>query len=351
MREDESLQMKTFLSSTYQDLVPHRRAAADALERLGQHTGRMEVFGAMPVEPLTACLTEIDNCDLFVAIYAHRYGFVPGGSSVSITESELQHAVKRNKPIFCFVVNEDHPWPPKWIDEGVDKERLQALKMRVGAGVVRDSFTTPEDLAVKVATSVGRYLSHKTAVSAPDNTYVEHLKNCGDLEELLERGLRDLEATTATDYNQIFLASTSAYSKHLIAVADAMPAHKQRYRVATFAGLLGAAFAAGKSLNAGRVRERRGYSQAVPETRSELVVPIGTGTAVLGVLNSESEVEDHYSDDMRLRAELLADALAQLLPLFGWSPGRAEEDAPWIKRTPAMGAEPNGQHEPAQAGP
>jgi hypothetical protein len=40
--------MKVFLSSTYSDLVDHRKAAAEALERLGQQVGRMEIFGSRP---------------------------------------------------------------------------------------------------------------------------------------------------------------------------------------------------------------------------------------------------------------------------------------------------------------
>ena len=342
--------MKTFLSSTYQDLAAHRKAAVEALERLGQQAGRMEVFGARPEEPLTACLAEIDDSDLFVGIYAHRYGFVPPGSTTSITEAELDHAAKSNKPIFCFVVNDDHPWPPKMIEEGDGKQRLKALKDGIGAGLVRDVFTTPEDLAVKLATSVGRYLSQKAPPGTDHNAYFDNLKKCGDLEELLERALRELESATATDYNQIFLSSTSAYSKHLIAVADAMPQHKQRYRVATFSGLLGTVFSSGKTLNAGRVRERKGYFQAVLETRSELVTPIGTGTAVLGVLNSESEEEDHFTDQMCVRVERLAEALARLLPPFGWSPGQLDEDAPWIQRTPAIGAERAAADPPEAAG-
>ncbi len=341
--------MKTFLSSTYQDLVAHRKAAAEVLEHLGQQTGRMEVFGARPEEPITACLAEIDECDLFVGIYAHRYGFVPTGSTTSITETELDHAARSNKPIFCFVVNDDHPWPPKMIEDGVGKERLKALKQRISSDVVRDVFTTPEDLAVKVATAVGRYLSQKAPPKTEHNSYIENLKKCGDLEELLERALREMESATVTDYNQIFLSSTSAYSKHLIAVADAIPRHKQRYRVATFSGLLGGVFSSGKTLNAGRIRERKGYFQAVLETRAELVIPIGTGTAVLGVLNSESEEEDHFTDEMRLHVERLAEALAQLLPLFGWSPGLPDEEAPWIQRTPAIGTEPYAPADPPKA--
>jgi hypothetical protein len=97
-------------------LIEHRRYAADAIERLGQQTSRMEVFGARPEEPLEACIQEIDQSDLFVGIYAHRYGYIPEGSDVSITESEFQYAKRKEKALLCFIVDEDHPWPPPMID-------------------------------------------------------------------------------------------------------------------------------------------------------------------------------------------------------------------------------------------
>lgn len=156
--------MKIFLSSTYQDLIAHRNAAREALERLGQQADRMEVFGARPQEPMTACLEEIDQCDLFVGIYAHRYGYVPAGASASITEMELTHAGKTKKPIFCFIINNDLPWPPKMIEYGVAK-KMKALKETVKSYCTPDTFTTPEDLALKVATSVGRYLAEKRSDS------------------------------------------------------------------------------------------------------------------------------------------------------------------------------------------
>jgi uncharacterized protein DUF4062 len=53
--------MKVFLSSTYEDLREHRAKAAQAIERLGQHGIRMEVFGARADEATTACLEEIES--------------------------------------------------------------------------------------------------------------------------------------------------------------------------------------------------------------------------------------------------------------------------------------------------
>ena len=151
--------MKTFLSSTYLDLKEHRHAVVEALERLGQDVGRMEVFGARPDEPTTACLDEVEACDLFVGVYAHRYGFVPLGSEISITEREFNHATQFNKPIFCFFVSEDHPWPPKMVEGEPGQSKLSIFRQRVSDSVVRDVFTTSEDLALKVATAVGHYLT------------------------------------------------------------------------------------------------------------------------------------------------------------------------------------------------
>jgi hypothetical protein len=123
--------MKTFLSSTYIDLKEYRQAASEALERLGHKVNRMEIFGARPDEPKEACLKEIDECDLFVGIYAYRYGYVPSGSLISITEQEYNHAIQKGRPAFCFFINEDHPWLPKLVDSGPERTKLNNLKTRI----------------------------------------------------------------------------------------------------------------------------------------------------------------------------------------------------------------------------
>lgn len=76
----------------------------------------MEEFGACPAESTEACLKEIEECDLFVGIYAHRYGGIPADLTVSITEQEFLYAEAKDKPIFGFVVNENHAWPPGFIE-------------------------------------------------------------------------------------------------------------------------------------------------------------------------------------------------------------------------------------------
>ncbi len=89
--------MKVFISSTYKDLIDYRAAAIRAVEGTNYQASKMEVFGARPDEPLDACLKEVEESELFIGIYALRYGFIPEGADISITEMEYLHAKKLGK--------------------------------------------------------------------------------------------------------------------------------------------------------------------------------------------------------------------------------------------------------------
>jgi hypothetical protein len=91
----------------------------------------MEVFGARPLEATTACFEEIADSDVLVGIYAHRYGYVPPGQLASITEQEFDFAREKAKPTFCFVADEEYPWPPKHIEAGPGHDLLLQFKKRL----------------------------------------------------------------------------------------------------------------------------------------------------------------------------------------------------------------------------
>src|SRR5690348_15709053 len=129
--------MKVFISSTALDLIDHRSAVAAAIERLGLTLSRMETFGARPTEPREACIEENEQSELFVGLYAHRYGYIPDGSGVSITELEFNRAYALRRPTFCFYANEHYPWPEEMIESSPGKEKLRALKARMDKLVVR----------------------------------------------------------------------------------------------------------------------------------------------------------------------------------------------------------------------
>jgi tetratricopeptide (TPR) repeat protein len=169
--------LKVFISSTYKDLIDYRAAAIRAVEGTNYQASKMEVFGARPDEPLDACLKEVEESDLFIGIYALRYGFIPEGAEISITEMEYLHAKKLGKLIYCFILDEENqPWLSKWIEDEPGKSKLKNFKQRIQKVHVCDYFTTPDDLRAKVANALSHYvmrslptLEHRgaTTYSAP----------------------------------------------------------------------------------------------------------------------------------------------------------------------------------------
>ncbi|MFX0008953.1 MAG: DUF4062 domain-containing protein, partial [Candidatus Hermodarchaeota archaeon] len=98
--------MKIFLSSTYNDLITYRERVKKGLEGLGTHVEAMEVWFARPDTPLDVIKKKIEECDLYVGIYAHKYGSIVPNSEYSFTEWEYEYAKKCNKPPFCFLIDE-----------------------------------------------------------------------------------------------------------------------------------------------------------------------------------------------------------------------------------------------------
>lgn len=168
--------MKVFISSTYRDLIEYRTAAIEAVEGTSYQAVKMEVFGARSDEPLKACLEEIEQSDLFIGIYAHRYGYVPDGSDISITEMEYLHAKKLEKPIYCFVIDEENqPWLPKWIEDEPGKSKLKDFKNRIQTDHIVAFFTAPDDLGMKVANALSHYVAnHHPVPDSPAPIYESH---------------------------------------------------------------------------------------------------------------------------------------------------------------------------------
>ena len=123
----------------------------------------METFGARPDEPTRASLSEVAECDIFVGVYAYRYGCVPPGAHASITEMEYERALELGKPVFGFVVDDDYEWKPSFIEDEPGRTRLVALKRQLYARHTIEKFTSPFDLAIKVSNSVSRHFSRQVA--------------------------------------------------------------------------------------------------------------------------------------------------------------------------------------------
>ena len=82
-----------YLSSTFDDLIEHRNEAYRALRRMHHHVIAMEDYVATDQRPLDKCLDDVAASDLYIGIFAWRYGFIPTENNPeqkSITELEYR---------------------------------------------------------------------------------------------------------------------------------------------------------------------------------------------------------------------------------------------------------------------
>lgn len=101
----------------------------------------------------------IKESDIFVGIYAHRYGHILNGDAISILEAEYEAATSAGKSRFIYIIKEGMPWPPELIDVGSLAEKLLAFKKRLLARHIVKMYTQKDDLATFVAADLGRYFS------------------------------------------------------------------------------------------------------------------------------------------------------------------------------------------------
>jgi hypothetical protein len=130
----------------------------------------MEEFGPDPRTAVELCREKVEGADLFLGLYAHRYGYVPEGyAGRSITELEYEWAAARRPalPLLLFIVNDEVPWSPRLIDRGVSWERLQQFLSRLRSSHVVGPLTTPEQLREDLFVNLPRFLDQAPSSFAP----------------------------------------------------------------------------------------------------------------------------------------------------------------------------------------
>jgi hypothetical protein len=153
---------KVFISSTSIDLRDYRDAAIEECNRLGLVPIAMEFFEAMAFGATAGSKQKLDGADLYVGIFAHRYGYIEAGQDKGITEIEFDHATERGLDRLCFLVDPDWPWPDSLIDRQNDA-RLAAFKAGIEKNVIRALFRSPEDFQGKLRLALTEW-----ARGAPD---------------------------------------------------------------------------------------------------------------------------------------------------------------------------------------
>jgi hypothetical protein len=159
-QSDQAYKPSVYLSSTFEDLKEHRKAVAQTLRKMNKIVTSMEDYTASDERPLDKCLADVANSDIYVGLFAFRYGFVPDHDNLdqlSITELEWKKAHDLNKPCLIFVA-EQEGWPMTNSDfftgEGERGAKIMQLRAKLGNRHTQTPFKSPEDLAASVSASV-----------------------------------------------------------------------------------------------------------------------------------------------------------------------------------------------------
>jgi hypothetical protein len=149
---------RLYLSSTYEDLAQFRGKAASVLRQMGHQVIGMEDYAASDIRPLAKCLADVRSAELYVGLFAWRYGFVPPeGPGKSITELEYREALAKPIPTLIFVLSDDTPWLPRFLDPGAPLDAASpvvALRADLMKAHTVGRFSSPDNLASAVAAAV-----------------------------------------------------------------------------------------------------------------------------------------------------------------------------------------------------
>jgi hypothetical protein len=169
--------MRIFVSSTFDDLREYRAAAIRVLRQLGHEVVAMEDFVAGGAFPLNRVLDDVKRCDVYVGIFAWRYGFVPKFENVSlpapaiagadpmktsITHYEYLQAKASGLEILAFLLDENCAWPPHLVDGFAsadptaprDNSAIRALRREFQLERIVATFTSPADVEARVSAAV-----------------------------------------------------------------------------------------------------------------------------------------------------------------------------------------------------
>ena len=129
--------LKVFLSSTQSDLANARESIIKYLGVLKSEVLAMEVFGSDESKPVDFSIAQVRQCNVFIGVYAERYGTVDDASGKSITELEYLEASRMLKErqlraMLLYVIDPKANWPLNLIDrEPAQVTALQAFKGQI----------------------------------------------------------------------------------------------------------------------------------------------------------------------------------------------------------------------------
>lgn len=152
--------MYFFVSSTFSDLRREREKVQEALRKGDASPWGMEFFVSEPRRALDVCLNEIDRCDAVILLVGSKAGsLVPADANLTYTEAEIEHAKRRNLPIFAFVKRVEGQLPNDHPTTDPLHEQLREFREAIIRSLTPGYFDSLDQLGLQVLASVVRWES------------------------------------------------------------------------------------------------------------------------------------------------------------------------------------------------
>ncbi|MFY9618918.1 MAG: DUF4062 domain-containing protein [Pyrinomonadaceae bacterium] len=175
------------ISSTALDLPEHRAAVKEACIAAGFFPIGMEHLPARDASGIKVSLEMVDRADLYLGIYAWRYGWVPdfdNPKKISITEMEFDRAIERKtegklREILIFTAHKEHPCTFEDVEADKDaQKRLTEFKTKAADGRVRKEFKSAEELRRLISEALHHFLqrdpSEEVLATSTPRTSIPH---------------------------------------------------------------------------------------------------------------------------------------------------------------------------------
>src|SRR5438876_6357840 len=172
---------KVMISSTAIDLPEHRDLVKDACLRQGMFPVMMEHLPAADADAIAESLRMVNEADISIGIFAYRYGYIPKGYDISVTEMEYNRAAERGIPRLIFLMHKKHPLTAEDFETGEGTVKLDAFKERMKKERVVNFFKSPAELQAEVIDSLSKLrqpnltaFHYVSDIPEPPEPYIAH---------------------------------------------------------------------------------------------------------------------------------------------------------------------------------
>ncbi len=169
------------ISSTSIDLPEHREKVRSACEEQKMLPIGMEALPADDAQAVPVSFGLVDQSKIYLGIFGWRYGFIPPGENISITEMEYDRASKRRIKRFIFMMHDEHPITGPDVETGAGADKLRKLKERLQARHTIKYFKSADELRGHVLITLSQYTQRNLIdsqyvpdIPLPPEPYIAH---------------------------------------------------------------------------------------------------------------------------------------------------------------------------------